>query len=162
MFSDCTSFTRRGSTQTNGITFRRWLYQANPKLTSMLVDALGPDILDTMETRLGELETFAEKQAFRKAFADQRLHSKRALAEIIHERLGISVNPAAMFDVQVKRIHEYKRQLLNLLHTVALYQAIRAEPESTVPRVRSSPQAAAVITGQVYHQADHASPGGEQ
>ena len=86
--------------KTNGITFRRWLYQANPKLTEMLVEALGPDILDKPEERLVELEPFAEKQTFRKAFAEQRLHSKRALAEIIHERLGIAVNPAAMFDVQ--------------------------------------------------------------
>jgi starch phosphorylase len=143
-------YPERINNKTNGITFRRWLYQANPQLTQMLVDALGPDILDNMETRLGELETFAEKQAFRKAFAEQRLHSKRALAEIIHERLGISVNPAAMFDVQVKRIHEYKRQLLNLLHTVALYQAIRAEPETDwVPRVKIFAGKAAAS----YHQA---------
>src|SRR5476651_818301 len=119
----------RINNKTNGITFRRWLYQANPELTAMMVDALGPDLLDNAEQRLIELEPFAEKTAFRKAFADQRLHSKKALAYLIHERLGIAVNPAAMFDVQVKRIHEYKRQLLNLLHTVALYQAIRAEPE---------------------------------
>jgi glycogen phosphorylase len=143
-------YPERINNKTNGITFRRWLYQANPQLTQMLVDALGPDILDNMETRLGELETFAEKQAFRKSFAEQRLHSKRALAEIIHERLGISVNPAAMFDVQVKRIHEYKRQLLNLLHTVALYQAIRAEPETDwVPRVKIFAGKAAAS----YHQA---------
>ena len=109
-------YPERINNKTNGITFRRWLYQANPQLTGMLVDALGADILDKPEQRLIELEPFAEKQAFRKAFAEQRLHSKRALAEIIHERLGIAVNPAAMFDVQVKRIHEYKRQLLNLLH----------------------------------------------
>ncbi|MCP2055565.1 UNVERIFIED_ORG: starch phosphorylase [Pseudomonas fluorescens] len=143
-------YPERINNKTNGITFRRWLYQANPKLTEMLVEALGPDILDTMETRLTELETFAEKQVFRKAFAEQRLHSKRALAEIIHERLGISVNPAAMFDVQVKRIHEYKRQLLNLLHTVALYQAIRAEPGTDwVPRVKIFAGKAAAS----YHQA---------
>src|SRR5450830_937690 len=143
-------YPERINNKTNGITFRRWLYQANPQLTSMLVEALGPDILDSMETRLVELETFAEKQVFRKAFAEQRLHSKRALAEIIHERLGIAVNPAAMFDVQVKRIHEYKRQLLNLLHTVALYQAIRAEPETDwVPRVKMFAGKAAAS----YHQA---------
>ncbi|WP_332095513.1 glycogen/starch/alpha-glucan phosphorylase, partial [Klebsiella pneumoniae] len=80
----------RINNKTNGITFRRWLYQANPKLTAMLVEALGPDVLDNPEQRLADLEPFAEKQAFRKAFAEQRLHSKRALADIIHERLGIS------------------------------------------------------------------------
>lgn len=143
-------YPERINNKTNGITFRRWLYQANPKLTSMLVEVLGPDILDKPEERLVELEPFAEKQTFRKAFAEQRLHSKRALADIIHERLGIAVNPAAMFDVQVKRIHEYKRQLLNLLHTVALYQAIRAEPGTDwVPRVKIFSGKAAAS----YHQA---------
>ncbi|WP_341521682.1 glycogen/starch/alpha-glucan phosphorylase [Pseudomonas sp. G.S.17] len=130
-------YPERINNKTNGITFRRWLFQANPKLTEMLKDALGDEVLDNAETRLIELEPFADKSSFRKQFADQRLHSKRALAAIIHERMGIVVNPAAMFDVQVKRIHEYKRQLLNLLHTVALYQAIRAEPGTDwVPRVK--------------------------
>jgi starch phosphorylase len=130
-------YPERINNKTNGITFRRWLFQANPKLTAMLVESLGADVLDNAETRLIELEPFAEKSSFRKQFADQRLHSKRALAAIIHERLGIVVNPAAMFDVQVKRIHEYKRQLLNLFHTVALYQAIRAQPGTDwVPRVK--------------------------
>jgi starch phosphorylase len=127
----------RINNKTNGITFRRWLHQANPVLTGMLVEALGVDVLDNAETRLIELEPFAEKASFRKQFSDQRLKSKKALANIIHERLGIVVNPEAMFDVQVKRIHEYKRQLLNLFHTVALYQAMRAEPEiDWVPRVK--------------------------
>jgi glycogen phosphorylase len=127
----------RINNKTNGITFRRWLHQANPMLTGMLVEALGVDVLDNAETRLIELEPFAEKASFRKQFSEQRLKSKKALASIIHERLGIVVNPEAMFDVQVKRIHEYKRQLLNLFHTVALYQAMRAEPEiDWVPRVK--------------------------
>ncbi|PHN31938.1 glycogen/starch/alpha-glucan phosphorylase [Pseudomonas sp. ICMP 561] len=130
-------YPERINNKTNGITFRRWLFQANPKLTQMLTESLGEDVLDNAETRLIELEPFAEKSSFRKQFADQRLHSKRALAAIIKERLGIVVNPAAMFDVQVKRIHEYKRQLLNLFHTVALYQAIRAQPGTDwVPRVK--------------------------
>ncbi len=130
-------YPERINNKTNGITFRRWLFQANPKLTQMLTESLGEDVLDNAETRLIELEPFAEKSSFRKQFADQRLHSKRALAAIIKDRLGIVVNPAAMFDVQVKRIHEYKRQLLNLFHTVALYQAIRAQPGTDwVPRVK--------------------------
>ncbi|MBC3952374.1 glycogen/starch/alpha-glucan phosphorylase [Pseudomonas folii] len=130
-------YPERINNKTNGITFRRWLFQANPKLTQMLTESLGDDVLDSAETRLIELEPFADKSSFRKQFADQRLHSKRALAAIIKERLGIVVNPAAMFDVQVKRIHEYKRQLLNLFHTVALYQAIRAQPGTDwVPRVK--------------------------
>jgi starch phosphorylase len=130
-------YPERINNKTNGITFRRWLHQANPPLTRMLVEALGADVLDNAESRLIELEPFAEKEAFRKQFADQRLKSKQALATLIHERLGITVDPTAMFDVQVKRIHEYKRQLLNLFHTIALYQAMRAEPEiNWVPRVK--------------------------
>ncbi|MGI4836234.1 MAG: glycogen/starch/alpha-glucan phosphorylase [Janthinobacterium lividum] len=140
----------RINNKTNGITFRRWLYQSNPQLTAMLIEALGPQILDTAETGLTALEPFAEKPEFRKAFAEQRLVSKKKLARIIHERLGIAVNPEALFDVQVKRIHEYKRQLLNLLHTVALYQAIRAEPGTNwVPRVKIFSGKAAAS----YHQA---------
>ncbi|GGU61323.1 alpha-1,4 glucan phosphorylase [Pseudomonas laurentiana] len=140
----------RINNKTNGITFRRWLYQANPRLTAMMVEALGTDLLDNPEARLRDLEPFAEQADFRKRFAAQRLHSKRVLAQMIQDRLGITLNPEAMFDVQVKRIHEYKRQLLNLLHTVALYQAIRAEPETNwVPRVKLFAGKAAAS----YHQA---------
>ncbi len=140
----------RINNKTNGITFRRWLYQSNSELTAMLVDKLGPQLLDNPEGLLKNLEPFADQPEFRKAFAAQRLNSKKALARIIHERVGVAVNPEAMFDVQVKRIHEYKRQLLNLMHTVALYQAIRAEPETNwVPRVKIFAGKAAAS----YHQA---------
>ncbi|MBC2679820.1 MULTISPECIES: glycogen/starch/alpha-glucan phosphorylase [Pseudomonas] len=140
----------RINNKTNGITFRRWLYQSNSELTAMLVDKLGPELLDNPEMLLKNLEPFADQPEFRKAFAAQRLNSKKALARIIHERVGVAVNPEAMFDVQVKRIHEYKRQLLNLMHTVALYQAIRAEPETNwVPRVKIFAGKAAAS----YHQA---------
>ncbi|MHC6227826.1 glycogen/starch/alpha-glucan phosphorylase [Pseudomonas sp. X10] len=143
-------YPRRINNKTNGITFRRWLYQANPQLTGMLVEALGEVVLDDPEGRLAGLAPFADKSGFRKQFAAQRLHSKRALAGIIQDRLGITLNPEALFDVQVKRIHEYKRQLLNLLHTVALYQAIRAEPGTEwVPRVKIFAGKAAAS----YHQA---------
>jgi starch phosphorylase len=142
-------YPERINNKTNGITFRRWLYQANSELTSMLVDALGPEVLDNPEERLLGLEPFADKPhsaSVRRAAPAQQ----KALAYIIHERLGVAVNPAAMFDVQVKRIHEYKRQLLNLMHTVALYQAIRAEPEvDWVPRVKIFAGKAAAS----YHQA---------
>lgn len=138
VFSDLNRlYPERINNKTNGITFRRWLFQANPKLTSMLVDKLGAGVMDNPETLLKGLEAFADDAAFQRRFADQRLHSKEALARIIQERLGVTVDPKAMFDIQVKRIHEYKRQLLNLLHTVALYQAMRATPEKPwVPRVK--------------------------
>lgn len=143
-------YPKRINNKTNGITFRRWLYQANPQLTSMLVEALGEQVLDDPEGQLKALVPFADKTTFRKQFAAQRLHSKRALASIIQDRVGVTVNPEALFDVQVKRIHEYKRQLLNLLHTVALYQAMRAEPDiDWVPRVKIFAGKAAAS----YHQA---------
>ena len=143
-------YPQRINNKTNGVTFRRWLYQANPQLTAMLVEALGAKVLDDPQGVLPSLAPFADSRDFRRQFASQRLHNKRALASIIQERLGITVNPEAMFDVQVKRIHEYKRQLLNLLHTVALYQAIRAEPGTNwVPRVKIFAGKAAAS----YHQA---------
>ena len=143
-------YPQRINNKTNGVTFRRWLYQANPPLTAMLVEALGAKVLDDPQGVLPSLAPFADNRDFRRQFASQRLHNKRALASIIQERLGITVNPEAMFDVQVKRIHEYKRQLLNLLHTVALYQAIRAEPSTNwVPRVKIFAGKAAAS----YHQA---------
>ncbi|MGE7994321.1 glycogen/starch/alpha-glucan phosphorylase [Pseudomonas sp. NPDC089554] len=143
-------YPKRINNKTNGITFRRWLYQANPQLTAMLVEALGREVLDDPEGKLKALAPFADKATFRKQFAAQRLHSKRALASIIQDRVGVTVNPEALFDVQVKRIHEYKRQLLNLLHTVALYQAMRNDPGSDwVPRVTIFAGKAAAS----YHQA---------
>ncbi len=127
----------RISNKTNGITFRRWLYQSNPDLTRLLTETVGEDLLDAPETRLRALEPYAEDASFRQRFAAQRLHNKKLLATIVKQQLSIDIDPNALFDVQVKRIHEYKRQLLNLLHTVALYQAIRSDPGGNwVPRVK--------------------------
>ncbi|MBB61744.1 glycogen/starch/alpha-glucan phosphorylase [Stutzerimonas balearica] len=143
-------YPQRINNKTNGITFRRWLYQANPRLTRLLVETLGEDVLDSPQTRLRDLEPFAEQVEFRRRFAEQRQANKRHLAKVIHERLGIQVDPEALFDVHVKRIHEYKRQLLNLLHTVALYHAICADPGGDwVPRVKIFAGKAAAS----YHQA---------
>jgi len=143
-------YPQRINNKTNGITFRRWLYQANPRLTRLLVETLGEDVLDSPQTRLRDLEPFAEQVEFRRRFAEQRQANKRHLANVIHERLGIQVDPEALFDVHVKRIHEYKRQLLNLLHTVALYHAICADPGGDwVPRVKIFAGKAAAS----YHQA---------
>lgn len=130
-------YPERISNKTNGITFRRWLYQCNRGLTGLLVEALGEGLLDDPENRLRDLEPFADQLLFQKRFAEVRQHNKQALAAQVQESLGVAIAPDALFDVQVKRIHEYKRQLLNLLHCVALYQAIRDEPEvDWVPRVK--------------------------
>jgi len=122
--------------KTNGITFRRWLYQANPGLTRILVEALGEHVLDRPE-RLAELEPLAGNSAFAARIARARRANKEALARLARGLVGIKCDPAALFDVQIKRIHEYKRQLLNVLEAVALYHAMRAEPgRDWVPRVK--------------------------
>jgi starch phosphorylase len=121
---------------TNGIAFRRWLHEANPTLTSLLIEAIGPEVLDDPEMLL-KLRPLAADKEFQKRFALTRRGNKIALAKIIQRDLNISVDPDAIFDVQVKRIHEYKRQLLNILETVALWQAMRVQPEvDWTPRVK--------------------------
>ena len=121
---------------TNGITFRRWLYQANPGLTRLLSEACGADIRDNPDA-IGRLASHAEDTRLLEKLRAVKRANRLALGRVIRERLGLSVDPAAMFDVQIKRIHEYKRQLLNLLETVALYNAMRADPtKDWVPRVK--------------------------
>jgi starch phosphorylase len=126
----------RITNKTNGITFRRWLMLANPKLTELLRDACGEAVLDD-PSRLELLEARASDNAFQQQFRSVKHHNKAALARLIGERLNIMVDPTALFDVQIKRIHEYKRQLLNILEAIALYQAIKDEPQRDwVPRVK--------------------------
>jgi starch phosphorylase len=126
----------RITNKTNGITFRRWLMLANPKLTDLLREACGEAVLDD-PSLLERLEARAGDNAFQQQFRAVKRHNKLALARLIGERLNVVVDPAALFDVQIKRIHEYKRQLLNILETVALYHAIKDEPQRDwVPRVK--------------------------
>jgi glycogen phosphorylase len=122
--------------KTNGITFRRWLYEANPELTALITSTVGETVLDHPE-RLEEIASLAGNAGFAARYATCRGHNKDRLAKRIRELTGVRVDANAIFDVQVKRIHEYKRQLLNILETIALYQAIRAEPAAQwVPRVK--------------------------
>ncbi len=122
--------------KTNGIAFRRWLFEANPTLTKLIGDAIGPEFMDRTEA-LGDLEKFANDASFQKRYAHMRGTNKEALAKLIYDRVSIKVDPQALFDVQIKRIHEYKRQLLNILQTIALYNEIRAHPtRNFVPHVK--------------------------
>ena len=122
--------------KTNGISFRRWLFEANPPLMALLVDAVGPQVQDDPES-LRAVAALADDAAFREAFARQRRTAKASLAALVAERTGIDVDPDALFDVHVKRIHEYKRQLLNILETVAAWLALRDDPaRPVVPRVK--------------------------
>jgi starch phosphorylase len=137
VFADLhTLYPTRINNKTNGITPRRWLQQCNPGLTALIRDAIGDGFLDDAE-KLIDLDVFAEDSAFRERFAVVKRSNKVALANHIKESMGLRVDPDAMFDVQIKRIHEYKRQLLNIIETVALYDQIRSHPERNwTPRVK--------------------------
>lgn len=121
--------------KTNGVTPRRWIMQSNPKLSTLITERIGEGWVTDLE-RLQELAPLVEDAEFRAALREIKRDNKVRLARIIKERHHVSVNPDALFDVQIKRIHQYKRQLLNALHIVALYQAIKRDPEmEVVPRV---------------------------
>ena len=122
--------------KTNGVTPRRWLQQCNPRLTATLRDAIGDEFLDNAEA-LSALNTLAGDAALGERIAEVKRDNKVALVAHLKDLTGIRLNPDAVFDVQIKRIHEYKRQLLNLVETVSLYDQIRSHPERDwVPRVK--------------------------
>lgn len=126
----------RINNKTNGITPRRWLQQCNPQLTALIREAIGPAFLDDAE-QLVALAEFAQDANFRERFVGIKRSNKVGLANYLKESTGLRVDPDALFDVQIKRIHEYKRQLLNIVETVALYDQIRSHPERDwTPRVK--------------------------
>lgn len=120
--------------KTNGVTQRRWLAACNPKLATIISDRIGDGWITDLE-QLARLKEFAHDPAFRKQWREVRLANKLQLVREIEFRTGIRVNTGMLFDVQVKRIHEYKRQLLNLLHAIHLYDRIRrGDGAGLVPR----------------------------
>jgi starch phosphorylase len=122
--------------KTNGITPRRWLQQCNPGLAALLTEAIGDAFLDDA-AQLAGLNALANDAIFGERVGQVKRANKVALAAHLKDITGIQFNPDALFDVQIKRIHEYKRQLLNLIETVALYNQIRSHPERDwVPRVK--------------------------
>jgi starch phosphorylase len=121
---------------TNGITFRRWLHQANPGLTQLLCDVLGARVLDD-PAAVADLGGHCADPTLQERIMRVKRANKIALARIINDRLGLRVDTTALFDVHIKRIHEYKRQLLNLIEAIALWQAMVAEPgRDWIPRVK--------------------------
>src|SRR3954452_17258142 len=122
--------------KTNGITFRRWLMQANPGLTKLLREVCGEVVLD-QPAAIVRLADHADDRALQERVAAVKRANKVALARLVNDRVGLYIDPDSLFDVQIKRIHEYKRQLLNPLETIALYAAIREEPNGNwAPRVK--------------------------
>ena len=122
--------------QTNGITPRRWLYSCNPGLSGLITDAIGPEWPADLE-QLDRLTPLVDDAAFLERFASEKTANKVRFANWLKARDGVSIDPAAMFDVQIKRIHEYKRQHMNLLETIALWNDIRDNPQGNwTPRVK--------------------------
>ena len=120
---------------TNGVTPRRWMAVSNPRLTALITEAIGEEWLTSLD-ELRNLEPLAEDAAFQEAWNNVKEKNKQDFAAITKEQQNIIVSPRAMFDVQVKRIHEYKRQHLNILHIVTLYNRIKANPDTEItPRL---------------------------
>ena len=120
--------------KTNGVTPRRWLHHANPELSKLITEHIGPGWVTDLEQLRG-LEPLADDPEFRARFRAVKRANKERLRRIISEQCGVGLDPDSLFDVQVKRIHEYKRQLLNVLHVITLYNRLRQNPgASSVPR----------------------------
>lgn len=129
-------YPERINNKTNGVTPRRWLLECNPGLTRLIREAIGDAFMDDAE-KLADLNRFAEDAAFGEKVMAVKRANKAALATHLRHHMGVRLDPDALFDVQIKRIHEYKRQLLNLIETVALYDQIRSHPERDwTPRVK--------------------------
>lgn len=123
------------SNKTNGVTPRRWLLLSNPRLSRLISKTLGDDQWGTDLDRLKELESHAGKSDFRLAWREVKMANKKELADLVEKQCGLKLDPNALFDVQVKRVHEYKRQLLFALYAITLYARVKDGRPPIVPRV---------------------------
>ncbi len=120
---------------TNGVTPRRWIALSNPGLTELLTARIGDRWVRNFEAEIRKIEPFAEDPAFKEEWRKIKRGNKSRFASMIKERTGVVVDPDSLFDIQVKRIHEYKRQHLNVLHIISLYNRIKKDPsQDIVPR----------------------------
>ena len=118
--------------KTNGVTPRRWVVLSNPKLTHLISDAIGPGWIKNLD-ELKKLEPMVTDASFRQSWREIKRDNKQQFATLVEQRTGIIINPDSIFDVQVKRIHEYKRQHLNVLHIIALYRKLKENPSIDIP-----------------------------
>jgi starch phosphorylase len=123
-----TLFPKKFNNKTNGITHRRWFLNANPKLAQAVSERLGQDWI-TKPSLLKGLENFVTDKKLHKQFLDIKLENKQKLADYIAKKQGIKVDIHSIFDVQIKRLHAYKRQLMNVFHIMYLYQRIKRDPQ---------------------------------
>ena len=120
---------------TNGVTPRRWMVLSNPRLTALITRHIGDRWIADLEDELARIEPLATDSGFQREWQDVKAENKRVLASLIKDRTGIVVNPGSLFDIQVKRLHEYKRQHLNVLYLVTLYnRLLRTSDASMTPR----------------------------
>jgi starch phosphorylase len=120
--------------KTNGVTQRRWMAWCNPELSALITNKIGNSWITDL-SQLSQLAEFAEKPKFQAKWQAAKLHNKQRLADLVKQLCDVDFNPEALFDIQVKRIHEYKRQLLNVLHVIHLYDRIkRGDTEGMVER----------------------------
>ena len=117
---------------TNGVSPRRWMVLSNPRLTELIIHTIGDQWVRDQE-ELNRLEPFADDQDFVKKWQEVRYSNKRELADIIHDQTNISIDPTTLFDVQVARFHEYKRQHLNILHIITLYNRMKQSAQADSP-----------------------------
>ncbi|MEH1809683.1 glycogen/starch/alpha-glucan phosphorylase [Nostoc sp.] len=127
-------FPQKFSNKTNGVTPRRWLLLANPKLALLITNKIGKIWIKNLD-ELKQLESLANNTYFQESWWQIKLENKQDLAEYIVQTTGIDINPDSLFDIQIKRLHEYKRQHLNILHVITLYNRIKENPHlDIVPR----------------------------
>lgn len=118
---------------TNGVTPRRWVVLSNPGLTGLITEAIGDQWISHFEDEISKLERFASDAEFRKKWREVKQANKENLAGLIKDRTGVTVYSESIFDVQAKRIHEYKRQHLNMLHVITLYRRLKNDPSIKAP-----------------------------
>jgi starch phosphorylase len=124
-------FPEKFSNKTNGVTPRRWIVLSNPDMTDLITSKIGDHWIKHLH-ELRQLEAFADDREFQNQWKESKQRNKQALAALVKAQVGTAIDPSSLFDIQAKRIHEYKRQHLNVLHIIALYNLLKQNPNSDI------------------------------